>query len=200
MGLKELEERILEEAKREAEEIVKEAEEEAEKILEKAKREAEERRREILDRARREAETRKRREIAQARLEARQLKLQAKEECIEEALERARRRIRELSEEGSRRYLEFLERAAVEAARAISTDKVILRVNERDREAMEELLPDVRVEVDKEVELGDPVDILGGVIAESEDGSEVFDNSVEARMRRMRSELVRRVSDTLFGG
>ncbi len=200
MGLEELEKKIIEEAEREAKEIIEEAEEEAEKILDKAKREAEEKRREILEQARREAETRKRREIAQAKLEVRQLRLKVKEECIEEAMERAKEEIRKMAEDGSRRYLEFLERAAIEAARALSSDKVILRVNERDQKAMEELIPDVRVEVDKEIELGDPVDILGGVIAESEDGSEVFDNSVEARLKRMRSELVRRISETLFGG
>ncbi|WP_456483655.1 V-type ATP synthase subunit E [Methanopyrus kandleri] len=200
MGVEELERKILEDAEKEAEEILEEAKRDAERIREKAEREAEEMRREILDRARREAETRRRREIAQAKLEVRQERLRVKEEYIEKAIERAEEKIRELAEEGRKEYLEFLKRSAIEAVNAISSDEVVLRANENDLMLLDEMLSEIRDETGKDVELGEPVEVVGGVIAESKDGSEAYDNTVDARLRRRRSEIVRRVSETLFGG
>ncbi len=198
MGLEELKSKILEDAEKEAEEILREAEEEAEKILAKAEEEAERIRREILERAEREAEVRARRIIAQARLEVKQKEAQVKERYIQMAVERAKEKIEEMR--GSKEYLEFLYENALTAVRAIDADEVVVRAPEEDVTYLEELLPDIRTETEKDVELGDPIDATAGVVAESADGKEAFDNTVDARLERMRPRIVKEVSEILFGG
>jgi len=198
VGLEELKSKILEDAEKEAEEILKEAEEEAQKILAKAEEEAERIRREILERAKREAEVRARRIIAQARLEVKQREAQVRERYINEAIERAKKKIEEMR--GSKEYLEFLHENAMTAVKAIDADEVVLRAPEDDITYLEELLPDIRAETGKDVELGDPIDATAGVVAESADGKEAFDNTVDAKLERMRPTIVREVSQILFGG
>jgi len=81
--------RILEDARSQAEANIGRAKSEAESIIEAAKRNAEIKSREIIEKAEKESVEIKRRMIAAAELEARKERLKAKQEVIDSAFKKA---------------------------------------------------------------------------------------------------------------
>lgn len=92
-GINKIKERILEEARLQAEETVKRAQEEASEIINNAEKEAEAKKKQIIEKANSEALEVKKRLKAVAELEARKQKLQAKQEVVEEAFSQTIKKI-----------------------------------------------------------------------------------------------------------
>ena len=95
-GAEKIKEKILEEARLQAQKNLEQAEKEAAEIIQSAQKEAEQKKSEIIERAHKEAVDRKKRLIAAAELEARKQKLQAKQEVVEEAFTRVLNKLNSL--------------------------------------------------------------------------------------------------------
>lgn len=174
--------KMLENAKRRAEEIIRSGEEEARKIVEEAeskwRRMFEEERSKIINEARRRAEL----ILSEARRRARLILTQAKQELMNEIFTTAYSRIKSRSGVDVKKSLENL---LNEALMFVETPSKII-VNPRDKGIMEDLiksmmLSNVTIETSEEVD--------GGLILVSKEG-EVVDNTYRTRLTRAYESIV----------
>lgn len=135
------------------------------------------------------------REVSIARIEARRVLLNARERAVTKMFEEIERGLDHLRENPSR-YREGLRNLAVEALAAVGGEEVVLRFGERDRglvdDAFVSMVSGGVERTDKgirfRVEFGRDV-TGGGCIATSADGRIVFDNTFGRRLGRLRPEL-----------
>ena len=196
-GIEKLKERILEEARQQVHENLERAEKQASEIHNAASNEAEQKKKEILEKANRDAADRKKRIIAYAELEARKYKLQAKQEVIDEAFERAVARLNSLPAE---EYLKILVRMVVDSVRT-GNEEIIL--SKKDRSLIGGKLVDNVNSSLKEKGLSDGIrlseetrDLNGGFILRS--GNVEVNNSFEAVVKMQRDRLEAEVVKVLF--
>ena len=190
-NIAELREKLLEEARKKAEEIIAKAREEAKRIVEEAERKwrekAKREKEKIINNARLKAQI----IVSEARRRARILLVDAKNKAIEglynEVLERLKRR------EGFDHKLS-IKNLLREALEYIPTPSRI-RVNPSDRDALLEVLREIGLTNVKVVE---DTSIIGGVIVESAEG-EVVDNSYNARFNRAKTVLTPMITKKLWG-
>ncbi len=187
-------EAVLEKARREAEKIVAEARKEAERIIEKARREWEENRNRIREQILEDAKRRAEEIIIDARIRARMKLTEAKREVVEEVLRNIVNIIRK--DRFDRR--ESVYRLLREAIGQLEGD-IRVYVAEKDLEitrgVVRELSRGNKVKI-MEIKTAN---IMGGVIAESIDGTVRIDNSYEARLELVRTRLVPEIQRELFG-
>jgi len=190
--------RILEEASKEAEKILDTAEIEARKILEDAKERGEA----ILNEAPKEAERRAKEYvntlIADARGKLWALKreaLRAAYEIAAESFEQAAKKLPKITERED--YINILFRLILEAIENIRETNLIVSVNNRDMNLVRRLLPNLEADaakiLGKKVRLTlleNPIDIVGGAIVMTADGSIIYNNSLEARLESAREKLL----------
>ncbi len=199
-------ERIIQEINREAEQkiqyLLSEAQEEANKIREEAKKRAEARAEWILRKAQTQAEIEKQRIIAGAKLEVRKRRLALQEKLIQEVITTLHERLSQLPDE---EYFPMLVDLASEAVDELGMPKARILSNERTLKLLkarkDEFESAVAEKVGRKVEMdiGEPINTIGGVMVESEDGSVRVDNTFEARMERFESDLRARIAKALFG-
>ena len=188
----------MEDAERESKTTILRAEAQAEKILEEAKKEAEKKYQSIINENKEKLRTKEQQMIILFELEAKNRLLKAKEELIEEIYNRALNRLREYT--STKDYMNCLFRLISEASRQISSNKLIIQLNERDAQALtEKLLLDISRKIGvKLVKSKKKVDCIGGVIVASPDGRMVVDNTFENRLRMLKSSLRVKVAEILF--
>ena len=199
-----LSEEILSDARRRAERTIKRAERSGGKILDRAKDEAEK----VRDRVLEQAETRMERERhtfdSTLTLEERMRRLKAQGELLDEVFARALEHLEGRDGVDCPRVVREL---AVEAVLAMTGDAFVVRLGPDDLKSMKGKLPaevaaavheasgrEVRVSA---AERAAP--ITGGVIVETADGRQRFDNSFAGRLRRMADELRFEVAQVIFG-
>jgi len=168
---------ILKKAEEEAEQIIKEAEEKADKVF------------------RHEAQSRlmiiRRRIIGAAEQEARRRLVEERNKVVNRVLEEALKKLEDIvkGKDPKHNYEEILYFLIREAIFNIGEPKVILKANERDRkyllEKLNEIKDRIRQETGNSVELvisDETINVLGGVIAQNEDGTKIFYNTLEGRL------------------
>lgn len=128
-GAEKIRERILEEARKQAEANIQEAKKEAEKIIHSSEEEARKKQKQIIDRAFKEAAERKKRLIAVAELEGRKEKLKAKQDMIEEVFTKTIERLNSLSDE---EYENILVDMIINSVRS-GDEEIILSEKDRNR-------------------------------------------------------------------
>ena len=126
----------MEDAEREAKTIILRAETQAEKILEEAEKESERKYQSIINENKEKLRTKEQQMVILFELEAKNKLLKAKEELIEEVYNKTLSRLREytLTED----YMNCLLRLISEASRQISSNELIIQLNERDYQALTE--------------------------------------------------------------
>ncbi|PQQ65585.1 V-type ATP synthase subunit E [Acetivibrio saccincola] len=196
-GINKIKERILEEARLQAEETVKRAEEEASEIINSAKKEAEELKKQIIDKANSEALEVKKRLKAGAELEARKQRLQAKQEVVEEAFSQTIKKLNSLPDD---QYFSIIVDLIVNSA---SNDSGEIILSGRDKER---LPSDFEEKVNKNLSskrssgnftISDETrDINGGFILKM--GNVEINNSFDAIIRMKRNEIEADVIASLF--
>ncbi len=203
------EERVLGDPRKLIEEALKDVEKEfklkledlsegAMRILESARielvQEAEKRVSEILSRVT------DRLKAEEAALQA-QMRLKVAEErskWIDKAIELAKERFDEYAKTDE--YRELLRRMIESAVRQIDAAEIIVEANERDAKLVKELLKEIDTG-GKKVKLSDkPVDILGGIKAETPDGSIRLDLSLDIVFNRIAQDYRAIIARSLFGG
>lgn len=177
--------RIIDDAKREAEEVIKKAEEEW-------RRKVEEARRRILEDAKRKAEE----ILVDARIKAR-MKLSNEKNNIIRLL---MHKVEELIEKGSFDRRESLKKLAIEAISQLGLREVIVYVSGNDKKLMEELRAIIENELNIKINDIREANIRGGVIVESIDGTTRIDNSYDTRLEVIKTRLLPQISKELFSG
>ncbi len=189
-------EKILGDAKSEAERAIKNAERSVESERRKAETQAEKARQEVLERIRRKVETLKSKEIASAHIESKRVLLKAREQAIAGVLETIEQEVGKLREDSSG-YRNALRKLAAEAVTAVDLPRVVLRIAPEDAAITEgdflrEVVGDVKTLSGKDVEIKIELDAdlpSGGCISASGDGRIIFDNTFRRRLERMTPEL-----------
>lgn len=188
--------KILGDARSEAERAVKNASRSVESGRRKAEAEAEKARQEILERVRRKVDALKSKEVASAQIESKRLLLKAREQAISGILEVIGQGLEKVREDPSR-YRKALRKLAAEAVTAVDLPQVVLRIKPEDVAVAGdgfagEVAGDVKTMSGKDVEIKIEADAglsSAGCIAASGDGRIIFDNTFRRRLERMRPEL-----------
>ncbi|GAE87741.1 V-type ATP synthase subunit E [Acetivibrio straminisolvens] len=196
-GVEKIKERIIEEARAQAEANIKRAQEEAAKIIETAQKEADAKKAQILEKAKKEAVDVKKRLKAMAELEARKKKLQARQEVVEEAFNKA---IEKLNSLPDREYEEIISRLIINSVQS-GTEEIILSPKDKQRisagfiENINKKLSEKGI--DGKIRLSEETkNISGGFILKS--GDIEINNSFEAIIRMKREEVEAQVIKALF--
>jgi V/A-type H+-transporting ATPase subunit E len=196
-GVEKIKERILEEARSQAESNIKRAQEEASDIITSAKKDGDSKKAVILEKAKKEAQEVKKRLKSVAELEARKKKLQAKQEMVEEAFKKTLEKLIGLPDEEYEKIISQMLLNSVESG----SEEIILSPRDKKR-----LSPNFVEEINKKlVAKGikgslslskESRDINGGFVLKS--GDIETNSSFEALIRAKREEIEPEVVKVLF--
>lgn len=157
----------------------------------------------ILESARKQADMKYQQIISEAKMNARRAELEAREEVIQSAFEKAEDELRKLSSESSEEYLKALREMIKEAAVEIGGGDLIVNLREEDSGRVGDLdgiAAEVEAETGKKttLEVGDSIKTIGGAVVKTRDGLVEVNNTIEARMSRFRKALRSEVARVLF--
>ncbi|MDA7941186.1 MAG: V-type ATP synthase subunit E family protein [Nitrosopumilus sp.] len=142
----------------------------------------------IISDGKKEADKVSRQLVGGAELAARNRELVALEEAVDRVFERA------LEQVAGADHSKVAARLLEEAARTLGTDEMVVSTNAASRGAVEAALSGF-----KGASLSpDAIDCMGGVVARAADGSMEFDNTIDARVARMKP-LIRKEIAAQFG-
>ncbi|MEM2123747.1 MAG: V-type ATP synthase subunit E [Methanolinea sp.] len=197
MSVEQIEQRILSDARAEAERTRERAGMEAERILARARAEAERQARDILASGREETARMCAQLLSQSRIEARRILRSAREKAIDGALAGARGRLSRVRE--SPEYPRIFSRLAAEGIALLGQGEAVLEFHPADRPLAESFAKEnaggpVRCRLSDR-----PLATAGGVVVRRPDGTVSVNNTVEARFERMRGEIAAGVARILFG-
>jgi len=181
-----LREEILADARRQAERTVRRTERDAEDALSQARKEADADLASRLDAARREAERRRNLVLAAIPVEEARMRAQRVEEVLEAIRDEARARLLGRGAD----YRACLVRLAAEAVSIMAGERFVFELGAADLKALGSgLADDVRKAVGREglqiAVAPESADIEAGVIVRDDDGRQVVDNSLAARLERL---------------
>jgi len=195
---------IISEAKENANKIISEAEKKARSIIEDGEKRAAIEKEKILERARKQARMQYRQLISEAKMKARWAEMEAREEIITEAFKKAEEELQKITSSKDEKYIQSLENIIKEAAAEIGKGELIVHVKEDDKGKIRDLdsiAEDVKSATGKDIslELGEPIQTIGGAIVKTKDGRIEVNNTIEARFSRfekfLRSEVVKILLD-----
>lgn len=195
MSVEKIIEKISLEAADTARALRRTAEEEAARYLEKEKTAAEAEKNAEIAARKREVDAEVSRMLAQARMEGRQTVRNARENLISDCFDRARERITAIS--GSPEYPEILKYLIQDGIEKIGAGDLTISANSRDIPVLESILAkDTETNVRMS---GEPIPTAGGVLLRTGSGTRRVDNTFEARLERMRRDLIFEVAGILSG-
>ncbi|MFH0964156.1 MAG: V-type ATP synthase subunit E family protein [Planctomycetota bacterium] len=181
---------ILEDARKRAEREIRAAERDADELLSRAKESAAAAEREILAEAKTKADRQSAIALASLPLERERMDLRAREDVIQSVFSDALVR---LAEAGPDERKEAIRRLALAAAHTLKRGKLLLRVSENDLGLLDEAFFSA---LSKDAPDGLTFAVgpklpktVGGVLIETEDETELFNNTFEARQRRLNDAL-----------
>ena len=199
-----LSEEILADARRRAERTVKRAEREGKKLVDRVVKQAEAVRRRVLERGKERIERERQVSDSGLALEERMCRLKALGELLDEVFAEAMTR---LLERRNRKYKALVTELAVEAVLAMTGDAFVLHLGKKDLASIKrglrgEVTAAVREMSGRTVQVtianaAAPID--AGVVVESADGRQRFDNSFAGRLERMKDDLRFEVAEVILG-
>lgn len=146
----------------------------------------------ILSEGKKEAEKLEKQIIGNADLEARNKQLLLVEESIEKVFDTAVKKIKDADR--NKDYTKLISSLLEESINAIGTSDIIIQTNSKDKPAVESLLskfPGATLSTDL-------IECLGGIKVQSKDGTMTFDNTIDARIERLKP-LIRKNIASKFG-
>lgn len=187
---------IIEDATEQARRIIKETEEKAAKIKSQKTEEVSEKLRE------KEAS-----ELDSARLEERKKLSNIKFQLEDEALAQAMERLKEIITNSSSAYQESLKKLIIAAAAEIKATDLDILTNSRDKEFVKGRLAELKKEISKlkgaqvSLKIGEEsLNTIGGAIVRDKDKKQIFNGTFEARLTKVKQELLSEISVSLFEG
>ncbi len=189
---------VLRDANGDSERVITEAKKKADAISQHAQEEAASLRAEILEQARREAERIQSEHMATAQLKARMLELEQREKLLDEVYKAAQGQLHGLQQKAN--YEQIARRLLQEALLQLGVKQAQVYIDPVTREFLtDEALANVSKETGVEVQVGASLEQGMGVIVETLDGHQRYDNTFEARLRRMWDALRSPVYHLLMG-
>lgn len=180
MGLDKVKEEVLIKSKEKANQIINEGKLEAEKLIKEAEGNVAEFKKKVDAEAKKSAEDVKKKELASSELEIKKLFLQEKKNAINKVFKEAEKRIKGLSHD---ERAEHVKKLLDKANKEINVKFVYC--NKKDSKLVE----------DFEVEESD---ILGGIIAESDDRAVRVDYSYETILESIKEQNLQDLGNILF--
>ena len=194
--VKVLSEEIRKAAEEEARKVIENAKREVEIIIENAKRRAEELRRQKIAQVTKEIRQKLLKEYAQIKIELKKEYLLKKNEIFNNVLRELREKLQKRSLERDEVYVKGLRNLIEEALLNVDSDDVVLYVLPKDQEIVREMLPNIIKEVEKKkrrkirIKIADlKGNYIGGIIVQSVDGREYYNNTLDSRVRLIEEEL-----------
>ena len=191
----------------EAKEITEQAEKQAKEILQEAKQKAEKIRNEKMKEVSEKLREKETTEIASVKLEGKRNLSVAKFQLFEETLTKTSTKLREIGTTDKVLYKESMERLITEAATRLNANELEILTNSNDKKLVKERLKDLEKKLAKQKNA--PVSLLlsdetpsitGGVIVRTKDKRQIFNNTWEARLARVREEMADKIFVQLFAG
>lgn len=147
----------------------------------------------IITEGRKEAEKIKKQIIGGADLGARNKQLVELEKSVDDVFAKALDQIRD-TDRTKEDYTKLAKSLLSESVKVLGTGKVRIFTSQNDADVIRSLLSEF-----PEAELsGDAIPCMGGVVVESQDGAMKFDNTLDARIERLKP-LIRKEIATMFG-
>ena len=146
----------------------------------------------IVDEGKKEAEKIEKQIVGSADLESRNKQLRLVEEYVQKAFDKAIEQIKSSKHDAN--YSKLIETLLTEAINTLGIKEVTVSTNSKDKEIVNSLLkkfPGSKLS-------SETIDCLGGVEVSSKDGSMSFNNTIDARLDRLKP-LIRKEIATKFG-
>ncbi len=184
--------KILEKTEKEILSDLENSGSESKQTLDNASTKLEEEYDKILSDGRKEAEKIEKQIIGSSDLEARNKQLMALEEAVDNVFTKALGQIANTDRSGD--YANLIKSLLDESTKILGTTNVYVLTNSKDKSIVESTLEQFPgAELSSET-----IDCLGGVIIKSKDGTMTFDNTIDARIERMKP-LIRKEIASKFG-
>ena len=214
---------IMSDAQAKADVNKSEAQVKVDAILADGEKRAEATKVKILEDAAKQAEMRYQQIISEAKMNARRAELGAKEEVIEEAFSKATEDLTNMANTNDSEYVDALVEMIKEAAVEIGGGDLIVLLKEEDIPKVQDKLESIvglikslikrekpsdlsaiatevsqETDVETTLEIGEPIDTIGGAILRTRNGEIQVNNTIESRMLRFKKSLRSEVAKTLF--
>jgi vacuolar-type H+-ATPase subunit E/Vma4 len=208
-GSIELEAKLIERIVERRNEIVSRADERAEAILKAAEKDCErirtESEKQVLNIVGSELRAVRDRIVGRSELEGRKLLMEARDEVSSSVFEEVEKRLRQMAEgrDKSINFGEVLIKLIIEAASAVGGDEFIVEANGRDLKYLGENLRQIKSRMKKSLGGGSirldskPIPTMGGVLVRNIDGTKIYYNTLEGRLKSVRSRIEAEVAKTL---
>ena len=184
--------KILAQAQSDASSSLKKSLEESLATLSKTESSLEQEYDRIIDEGKKEAEKIEKQIIGSSDLESRNKQILLVEDSVQKVFEKAIEKIKSSTRDDN--YSKLIESLLVESTNALGTSEVTIYTNSNDKQIVQSLLSKFSgAEISN-----DSIECLGGVEVKSKDGTMTFNNTIDARVERMKP-LIRKEIATKFG-
>ena len=214
---------IMSDAQAKVDVNISEAQGKVEAILADGEKRAEATKVKISEDASKQADMRYQQIISEAKMNARRAELGAKEEVIEEAFSKATEDLTNMANTNDQEYVDALIEMIKEAAVEIGGGDLIVLLKQEDIPKVQDKLESIvglikslikrekpsdlsaiatevsqETDVETTLEIGEPIDTIGGAILRTRNGEIQVNNTIESRMLRFKKSLRSEVAKTLF--
>ena len=184
---------VEESAQEREREIRDKAQSDADAIKTEALKQAEAIQQSLLEAARMSAMVERNKLIYLTKAENKDRLIATREKLYLQAFASASNRLAELRTD--QQYPEVFKKLAVEAMSALGQEKITIRIDKRDERLCKEIMTGLK----QSCEITTDLQIAGGLIVSSPDGSIIISNTVESRLERGRERLKLEVFSVLSG-
>ena len=195
---------IMSEAQEKADSIIQDAQVEVNQINDKATKDAESEKNKILDNGKKQSDMRYQQIISEAKMNARRAELEAKEEVIDLAFEKATEELTEKASSDDKQYVDSLLSMIKEAACEMGGGDLIVQMKEEDIAKVQGKISSVAADIasatgiSTTLAMGDSINTIGGAILKTQSGDIEINNTIEARLDRFKKVLRSEVANVLF--
>jgi len=145
----------------------------------------------IISEGKKDADKIQRQIIGSSDLAERNKQILLVEESVEKVIDKA---IEKLRESGQKDYTNLITQLIDEAITSLGTKEVIITTNARDSNLVKSILKKLKGATLS----SDTIECIGGIFVKSKDGSMNFDNTIDARLERLKP-VIRKGVATKFG-
>jgi V/A-type H+-transporting ATPase subunit E len=196
--------KLLSDAEEEAQKIKAEAEETIEEIRNAAQERAEAIKEAELERMKEHVESTRRQDIAEKKVEYHRRTQTAKSELIDDVFDKAKEKLQDYV--GKSAYEHTLRELILEAGESLGGGDLLVRLNAVDQERMskadlESLAKEIHDRTDTETRITldeNAIEAIGGAVVASADQKATVDNTLEARLERMKEQAKAELDTILF--
>lgn len=194
---------IKSEAQTKADKILQEAEIEVNSIIDDGNKQAEIEKKKILEDAKKQSDMRYQQIISEAKMNSRRLELEAREEVIETAFEKANEELKNIASSTNTEYIDALAKMVKEAAIEIGGGDLVVFVKEEDKlklTNLDSIASEIKSATDKDttLEFGESIGVIGGAVLKTKNGEIEVNNTIDARVIRYKKALRSEVAKILF--